>query len=124
LVNTEYRKGNSCCGDNLLMFIWGDPDAFQRTVEAEQRLRDRNERDPEQAPRPEPGDIYILVGAIVGLIVGGAVGAIVGSHYFGSAGFFYGLFGGILAGGIIGATVGSLIKKRREKTKTGAQRPF
>jgi hypothetical protein len=113
-MNIGYGNGNIYCGANLLMLIWGDPGAFRRTIEAEQRLRDRNERDPEQAPKPERGDIYIVIGTIVGLIVGGALGIFGGP---------LGIFGGFIGGGIIGAVVGGLIKKRKIKTKN-TQKPF
>lgn len=123
-MNIKYSNVNSYCGGNSLIFVWGDPFARQRAYETEMRLRYRSDKDPEQPPRPERGDIYILIGAIVGIIVGGASGVIVGGHYFGFAGFFFGLFGGVIAGGIIGVTVGGLIKKRRAKIKTNAQKPF
>ena len=123
-MSIEYSNGNSYCGGNSLIFIWGDPGAFKRATEAEMRLRLRSEHDPERPPRREPGDIYIVIGTIAGIIIGGAAGAIGGSHYFGLAGFFFGLVGGVIIGGIIGVSIGSYIKKRREKAKTKAQKPF
>jgi len=123
-MNIEYSNGNSYCGGNSLVFIWGDPGAFKRASEMDMMLKLRSKHAPGGPPKRERGDIYILIGTIVGIIVGGAAGAIVSSHYFGSAGFFLGLLGGVIAGGIIGATIGSFIKKRRGKTKTKEQKPF
>jgi predicted lipid-binding transport protein (Tim44 family) len=103
--------------NNSLVFYWGDPFAYKTTTDAEMRLQNRDERDPEQAPRPERGDRYILACALAGIVIGGATGAIIGYHFLGLAGGIYGLFGGIILGGIIGAFIGSAIKNRLAKKR-------
>ena len=123
-MNIKYNNDNRGCGGNSMGFFWGDPFAYKRATEDEMRLEYRNSKDPEQAPRPERGDIYIVICTIAGIIIGGAAGAIVCSHYFGFTGFLFGLFGGVIIGGTIGAIVGGVIKKRRAKPKTDEQKPF
>jgi predicted lipid-binding transport protein (Tim44 family) len=112
-MNIEY--GNNL--DSSLVFYWGDPFAYKTTTEAEMRLQNRNENDPEQAPRPERGDRYILACALAGIIIVGATGAFVGYHFFGIIGGIYGLFGGIILGGVVGSFIGSAIKNRLKKKR-------
>jgi outer membrane lipoprotein SlyB len=114
----SFFKGNSPA------FFWGsDPRWQQREYELERRLRYRSEHDPERPPKWKSGDKYPVFGMIVGLVVGGVLGAI-GGRYFGFIGLVLGLAGGIMAGAIIGAIIGGFIRKRREKTENGAQKPF
>jgi len=111
-MNIKYND-NSFCGDNSLTLFYFPPWYDEKTRELERQYR--SEHDPERSPRPERGDVYIVIGAIVGLIVGGVLGTFGG---------LFGIAGGAIAGAIIGATIGDLIRKRREKTKTNAQKPF
>ncbi len=111
-MDIEYR-GSRCYKINYTAFYYG-PDPFD-SRQRELELQYRSDNDPEGPPKPERGDIYIVIGTIVGLIVGGALGT------FGGPG---GIVGGAIAGGIIGAIVGGVIKKRRVKTKTDAKKPF
>ncbi len=111
-MNIQYSKINNDCGGGLLFLTWGDPFAYKTTSDAEMRLQNRNENDPEQAPRPGRGDRYILACALVGIVIGGVVGAIIGYHFFSIIGGIYGFFSGIILGGITGAFIGSVIKKR------------
>ena len=104
-MNTGYGNGNSSYGGNSLTFILGDPFLRQRLHQAEMRLQYRSEHDPEQAPRPKRGDIYILIGTMVGAVVGGVLGLFSGSPFI--------IAVAIIGGGIVGAVVGSLIKKWR-----------
>jgi outer membrane lipoprotein SlyB len=108
-------------------FFWGGgsfPFSQRREYEPEQRLRHGDEHDPERPPQWKPGDRYTRIGLIVGLIVGGVLGAIVGGRYFFFVGLLLGLAGGAFVGVIIGAVIGGFIRKRRGKTKKGAQKPF
>ena len=87
-----------------------------RAYELERRFLHGNEGDPEQPPRRQPGDIYILVGTIVGTIAGGAL-----AYVCSGLSLIIGL--GIIGGGIAGAIIGSWIKKwrvakRRAKNRT------
>jgi predicted lipid-binding transport protein (Tim44 family) len=111
-MNIEYNNGDSSCGVSLLFYTTGDPFAYKTTTESEMRLQNRDEHDPEQAPRPGRGDRYILACALAGIVIGGAAGAIIGYHFLDLVGGIYGLLGGVILGGVIGTFIGSGIKKR------------
>ncbi len=113
----------------LFMIPHGDPFGYKHAIEAEERIRNRSSKDPEQAPRREPGDKYVILGTVLGISIGCLVGFIIGSSFFGIGGVFVGLIGGAVFGGFIGLTIGSYIKKRvnsprRKKAETGEERPF
>ena len=116
-MNTEYSITNGYCGGTSPIFIWGDPGGYKRASELEMMLKLRRKHDPGRPPHREPGDIYILIGAILGIIIGGAAGVIVANRYFGVPGFFIGISGGVIIGGFIGVSIGSYIKKLRGKAK-------
>jgi len=116
-MNIEYSHANSFSEVNAILFAEWYPERSQRELDQERRFRYRSERDSEQPPRPERGDKYILVGALVGIIIGGAAGAIVAGHYFGFIGYLFGFWGGVIVGGIIGVLVGDVIRKRLQKQK-------
>jgi MFS family permease len=121
-MNIEYSHANSFSEVNATLFAEWYPERAQREQELQRRLRYRSEHDPEQPPRPERGDKYILAGALVGIVIGGAAGAIVAGHYFGFIGYLFGFWGGVIVGGIIGVLVGDVIRKRRQKQKTNARK--
>ena len=98
-----------------ISFFLIDPFARQREHDQQMRLKYRSENDPERPPEREPGDKYILIGAVVGLITGGTAGAIVGVLYSGVTGIFLGVTIGSITGGIIGVIIGDSIKKRRQR---------
>jgi len=106
-MNTEYCNGNCYYGGNSWTFALGDPFMGKRLHEAEMRLQYRSEHDPEQAPRPKRGDIYIFVGTMVGAVVGGVLGYLGGSFLIMAL--------ATVGGAIVSAAVGSLIKKRIQK---------
>ena len=92
--------------------MWGDPQAYQRGVQIEQMLKDRDERDPNQAPAPKKGDGYILVATFFGAILGGIAGFLVGMYGIGRNAVFPGIIVGMILGGLAGIYVGSYLKKR------------
>ena len=109
-------SNNHCGGISLVPFITGDPGAFKRTSDMEQMLQYRHKPDQKGPLKPERGDKYIAIGAVVGMVTGGTAAAIFGYQ---QSGVFTGILyciGGIIVGGFIGATIGSLIKKWRVKT--------
>lgn len=97
-------------------FLWGNPFGFKQITENEMRLRDRNPGDPEQGPRKEKGDIYILIGAVTGIITGGTLGVIIGGKITGIGGIALGLIFGIIIGGLIGTSIGNYVKIRKKNT--------
>lgn len=106
--------------DNTVFFIpGGDPFAFQQTVENEIRLGNRDDKDPEQAPRPEPGDNLIVMATVIGIIAGCIAGGLIGYHVIGASALIPGIIGGIFGGGILGSSVGNYLKKnaRRNRAK-------
>ncbi len=117
--DNSFLKGNSPA------FLWGGgPPSRVREYELERKLGYRGEHDPEKPPQWKPGGKYVRIDIVVGLIVGGVLGAIGGGRYFGFIGLLAGLAGGAIVGTIIGALIGGFIRKRREKTKNNAQKPF
>ncbi len=123
-MNVEYYD-NSFFKGNPPTFFWvPDSQWKQREYALERRLGIRGEHGPERPPKWKPGDKYTVIGMVVGLIVGGVLGALGGGRYFGLVGLLLGLAGGALAGAIIGAVIGGFIRKRREKTENGVQKPF
>ena len=80
MVNNRHRDNPA------ISFFLIDPFARQREHDMQMRLTYRTENDPERPPEREPGDKYILIGAISGLIIGGTAGGIVGVLYFGITG--------------------------------------
>lgn len=104
--------------DHIAAFMMGDP-SFNAN---EERLKNRNSKDPEQGPSPEPNDKFILIAAVIGIILGGIAGFLIGRFVFGQSAIFIGIFAGIFMGGLIGTYIGDLIKKRHEENsnKTNA----
>jgi hypothetical protein len=111
LVNNGYRSVGSRCRGSAVAFAW-DPFGYKQTTDAESRFGYRDHRDPEQAPKPERGDKYLLIGAVVGISLGCIAGYIIGSNLLGIGGVFLGLVAGAIIGGLIGLTIGNYIKKR------------
>lgn len=115
-MKTEYGMANNLHGDNpAISFFLIDPFARQREHDMQMRLTYRTENDPERPPEREPGDKYILIGAISGLIIGGTAGGIVGVLYFGITGIIMCIIIGFITGGIIGVLTGDSIKKRWQR---------
>jgi len=114
---------------NIMPFLRGDPFAYKRTVENEMLIQRRNPKDPNQAPRREPGDRYVIIGTVLGIVIGCIVGFIIGNNLLGIGGIFIGLIVGAIGGGIIGVTIGSYLKKRsnrppRKRVETEEKGPF
>lgn len=100
----------------LLIFMhFIDPFAYKTTVEGEARIKDRDPRDPNQAPKPGKGDSYLLGATFLGIIIGGIAGFLIAYHGFGNHMVVLGIFGGILAGGLAGIAVGSRLKKKKQQ---------
>lgn len=102
-----------------IALVWGDPFAFKNTSDGEIRIKNRDNRDPDQGPAPEPGDSNIVIASIVGIIVGGILGVIIGVNIAGSASIFIGLITGCIIGGLIGVYIGSLLKNRKRTPGSG-----
>jgi hypothetical protein len=90
-----------------------DPWAYKTIVDGELRIQNRDSKDPEQGPPPEPDDSYLFIASIAGIILGGGVGAVIAVILTGVRAIVIGLIAGCIAGGIIGAYVGSYLKKRK-----------
>lgn len=67
--------------------------------------------DPRKPPTGQPGDGYVLVGALVGVTAGAALGVAVGL----ATATYIAIVGGVVAGGVIGAVLGNHIKRRITK---------
>ena len=96
-----------------IVLTLGDPFAFKNVTDSEMRVQNRNGKDPEQGPPPEPGDSYIFISSIAGIILGGGAGVFIGISLVGASAIFVGLITGCLAGGFIGVYFGSYLKKRK-----------
>ena len=68
---------NSYYGGISLAFIWSDPGAFKRTSDAEQMLKYGRKPDQKGPLKPERGDKYIAIGAVVGMVIGGTAAAMI-----------------------------------------------
>ena len=91
----------------------GDPFAFKTATDGELRIQNRDSKDPEQGPPPEPGDSYLFIASIAGIILGGGAGVVIAINLVGAKAIFIGLIAGCIAGGLIGAYCGSYLKKRK-----------
>lgn len=96
------------------VLTWGDPFAFKTATDSELRVQNRNSKDPEQGPPPEPGDAYLFIASIAGIILGGGLGVVIAINLVGVRAIFIGLIAGCIAGGLIGAYFGSYLKKRKK----------
>jgi hypothetical protein len=102
--------------NNIVFFMpHGDPFAFKRTVDSEMQLKQRDDRDPEQGPRPEPGDNLIIMATVIGIIAGCIAGGLIGYHVIGANALVHGIIGGIIGGGILGSSIGNYMKKRARR---------
>lgn len=99
----------------IMNFLYGNPFGFKETTENEMRIQNRNSRDPEQGPKREPGDFYILLCTVIGIVVGCTAGVVIGARIAGNGGLFLGLVGGLIIGGFAGVAIGSYLKNRRGK---------
>ncbi|MBN2077169.1 MAG: hypothetical protein JW762_16610 [Dehalococcoidales bacterium] len=90
-----------------------DPWAYKTVVDGELRIQNRDSKDPEQGPPPEPGDSYLFIASIAGIILGGGLGVVIAITLAGIRAIVIGLIAGCIAGGIIGAYIGSYLKKRK-----------
>src|SRR4030042_2067122 len=99
--------------NDSMVLTWGDPFAFKTVTDGELRIQNRNSKDPEQGPPPEPGDAYLFIASIAGIILGGGAGVVIAINLVGARAIFIGLIAGCIAGGLIGAYFGSYLKKRK-----------
>ncbi len=106
------------------VLTWGDPFAFKTTSDSEMRLKNRDSRDPEQGPPPEPGDSYLFIASIAGIIIGGALGFYIAVKTAGPTMIFIGVIAGCLAGGIIGSYIGSYLKRRKREESSRLPRDY
>jgi MFS family permease len=115
-MNIMYAGGS--VKNNSVSFAWiSDPFHKQKEFEDDMRKIFRSDNDPERPPKREPGDKYILIGAIIGLIIGGILGAVIGWLFFSIAGVLLGIILGFIIGGVAGVYIGDAIKKRRPRTE-------
>jgi hypothetical protein len=101
-----------------IVLTWGDPFAFKTATDSELRIQNRDSKDPEQGPPPEPGDSYLFIASIAGIIIGGGGGVVIAINVVGASAIFIGLIAGCIAGGLIGAYFGSYLKKRKKSKYT------
>ena len=99
------------------VLTWGDPFAFKTATDGELRVQNRNSKDPEQGPPPEPGDSYLFIASIAGIILGGGVGVAIATNVAGARAIFIGLVAGCLVGGFVGVYIGSYLKKRKKNER-------
>jgi hypothetical protein len=97
-----------------IALTWGDPFAFKTATDSELRIQNRDSKDPEQGPPPEPGDSYLFIASIAGIILGGGLGVVIAINLAGARAIFIGLIAGCIAGGFLGAYFGSYLKKRKK----------
>ena len=110
-TDSYYRNGS-------VSFAWiSDPLHKQKEFESDMKKIFSSDNDPEKPPKKEPGDKYILIGAIAGLIVGGILGAVIGWLLFNMTGVLLGMIFGCIIGGVAGAYIGEVIKKRHPRTE-------
>lgn len=100
-----------------IVLTWGDPFAFKTATDSELRIQNRDSKDPEQGPPPEPGDSYLFIASIAGIILGGGLGVVIAINLVGTSAIFIGLIAGCIAGGLIGAYFGSYLKKRKNSER-------
>lgn len=121
----EYSNATDIHTNNTVFFMpGGDPFIFKHTVDSETRLKNRNTRDPEQAPRPEPGDQHIIMATVIGVIVGCIAGVLIGYNLIGPGAIVPGIVGGIIAGGFLGASIGNYLKKRARRKRVSNRPPY
>lgn len=111
----EYTQDMVITNNVSIIMTWGDPFAFKTATDGELRVQNRNSKDPEQGPPPEPGDSYLFIASIVGIILGGGLGVIIAINLVGASAIFIGLIAGCIAGGLIGTYFGSYLKKRKRR---------
>ena len=105
--------------NNSIVLTLGDPFAYKTVSDGEIRVNNRDSRDPEQGPPPEPGDAYLVIGSIAGIIIGGGLGVVIAISLVGSTAIVIGLVAGCIAGGFIGTSIGSYLKKRKRNKQAG-----
>lgn len=91
------------------MFI---PDPNLQNKQIAMKLEDdlkHSGNDPEIPPPKEPGDGFVILGAVIGFIIGGIIGAFINSflHYI----LFFLILAGVFVGSLIGTFSGSRLKK-------------
>lgn len=116
-MGMAYRPDSSYKNNSVSLAWISDPFHKQKEFESDMRKIFSSDNDPEKPPRRQPGDKYILIGAIVGLIIGGVLGAFIGWFLFNIAGVLLGIILGLIIGGVAGAYIGEAIKKRRPATE-------
>lgn len=93
--------------------FYTDPWAYKTVVDGELRIQNRDSKDPEQGPPPEPGDSYLFIASIAGIILGGGLGVVIAINRAGVKAIVIGLIVGCIAVGVIGAYIGSYLKNRK-----------
>ncbi len=71
----------------------------------------RPKHDPDKPPPVKPGDIYIVIGAVLGIIIGVSTGLCI-SYLANIQNSFFPIVIGLIAGGIGGSYLGEWWKKR------------
>ena len=104
-----------------IVLTWGDPFAFKNATDSELRIQNRDSKDPEQGPPPEPGDSYLFIASIVGIILGGGLGVVIAISLIGVSAIFMSLIAGCIVGGLIGAYFGSYLKNRKKSKQARLQ---
>jgi hypothetical protein len=103
--------------NGTIVMMWGDPFAFKNVTDGELRIQNRDSKDPEQGPPPEPGDSYLFIASIAGIILGGGLGVVIAINLVGTRAIVIGLITGCIAGGLIGAYFGSYLKNRKKRER-------
>ena len=119
-ISTADTYTGSSLAAGIARFLWGNPGAFKQTVDNEMRLQNRNPNDPEQGPRKERGDIYIMVGAIAGMLAGGLTGGLIGNAVVNTSGVVIGAIAGVIIGGLLGTSIGNHLKNKKNNSFGGS----
>jgi len=82
----------------------------------------RPKHDPDKPPPVKPGDIYIVIGAVLGIIIGVSTGLYI-SYLVNIQNSFFPIVIGVIAGGIGGSYLGEWLKNRvaRQRLKRWEQ---
>lgn len=103
-----------------ILFFHGGLDPKSNFLHWQFKIMHHSNNDPEQPPHKEPGDSYIIIGALVGIIIG----VISGAAFSRITGFLIlCIFFGVIIGGIAGTIVGSIIKKHLQNKYSKPKQP-
>jgi hypothetical protein len=102
------------------LFFQGGLDPKNSFLHWQFKIMHRSNEDPEQPPHKEPGDSFIIFGALAGIIIGSTSGVIISRITDLN---ILCIFVGAIIGGIAGTLVGSSIKKHVQNRDSKPKQP-